>query len=1018
VTDEFGPLGLAIAMSVLIPENAASMPNLPSTPDNTPARKFGFVVFKSATDIAAGRFTEAEQRLSKCLLDAKDGADRLAEAACSVNLGAAHGAQGHYKEAQANLEHAEALYRQLDDQFAKTVDAPPDSSIGSGYLKHRSEYQQFARLGRQLSQLNLGTLSAVLGQLEQAEGHFERAFHEWSGSQAPGGRAAPANELVRIYRRLGNRDLKADALEKEFGDGNTQNTKAGFGGFEFRGIQIGAIREDPLIAGNVNKTAKTSYPFGWTAYGEELGVGSEAALGPILDDAAQEASNGNRPEAIRRYAVAARRAAAAGRPELEFRADFALMALYFAAGSRGAAIWYGKRAVNLVQAVRLTFRQEKVDRDARRSYLRERREVYGQLTSLLLDQQRMSEAEQVLQRLREDEGTEFVDSTIAGTQNLLSLSEPEARASRLFEGSVERFRSIDRQRTNASHATLFGVKLLAEGRESIERGRLALAKSLPEAMTAIRVYSPQRFVDDMRAGLPAILDAEISLFGSRRRLEAIFQHLLEDVPRFAIAHASPEQTLQLRENLRAAKMLPALLCPYMRGPGCGASEAVELAARLSSGAAASPSPNWNDTVIRALLDAEALESFWRADDSRRQLEKDIARLEDAFPSLIAETGQASIAATVDTETSTERLLDVTATNTALLYYLPGRDFLDILLVTPKLRKTWRVQVSEGELDGHIERFQRMLRSPQLDPRQEAQALYGILFQPVVHSMEESGIRRVAVSLSGRLRYIPFAALFDGKQWLVERFSIGLYLGGPISNLLSPSKSEWNVSAFGISSLPTVPNELRGVVRDEKAGSEGVLSGRIALDGAFTARALHEATTSSVRVVHLATHFLFNNTDPLLSTLQLGDGTQLTLAQLARDDYRFDRTDLVTLSACETGISVDDRYGQEVDGLASLFMRQGAKSVLASLWIVEDESTANLMTGFYRQRVFRGRSRVEALQLAQLELLRTAERESMPKDRQSGAIPIDRSGKALGERSTLGLRHPYYWAPFVLMGALL
>lgn len=1005
-TDRYGPFGLAIGLAVLIPENAASLPNLPDTPDNTPARKLGFLVFKGATDIAAGRFSAAQDRLSKCLAASKAGGDRLAEAACENNLAVAQAIQGNFQEALGLLERSRVLYQALELAFTASPDRAPDSSIGEGYAKHRTEYLQFARLGRQMSALNAGTVSEWLGRTEQAHAAYQSALSEWNGPAQC--QAAAADELVRILRKAG-RKARADELEMAFKDSPNRGSNSGFGGFEFQGVQLGTAATDPSKRASGDSGGQPRLPL-WAAYGEELGVGSEAALRAMFERADKEMLNGDLLHAKQHLAIAARRAAATHRSGLELQAAVSLMDLYASSRSRPAAIFYGKRAVELVQRVRQTLREDGLERSARRAYVRERQGSYRKLVSLLMDEQRLSEAEEVLQLLREDEGTEILGPSAAAV-SALTLTNAESSASQSYAASVEAFRTVDRQRANVSDAALFGGKLLSEGRESTERGRLALSKSLPSALEAIRAYTPQKYATDMRRGASAIVDAEIALYGSRERLRAIFQHLLEDLPNFTSLLPTPEQQAQVQENLRVSAELPRLLCPHMGGPACeqaGASDPHPP----PGGGSGSQAPNWNDTVLRALLDAEALEGIWRSDDARLRLERQVALEEDSLDSRLSGTPAFAKAARAPDSVA---VLAARAKATALLYYSVNANGFDILLVTPQNRRSWQIALPQALLEEHIRRFQEILQSPQVDAREEAKVMYEILVQPVVSALEEAKIETLAVSPSGSMRYIPFAALYDGSRWLAERFSVGVYLGGPTMRALSAPAPDWTISAFGISALPTVSSELQGIVRT--GGSNGVIVGRIAMDEAFTARALQEAASSDVRVVHMATHFMFEVGDPMRSALQLGDGTKLSLSELATEGYRFDRADLVTLSACQTGLSGDDQYGQEVDGLASLLMRQGAKSVLASLWLVEDESTAELMSRFYRRRVAAGMPRVRALQAAQLDLLRATDKAEASR-RTRSPLPMDKFGRPLGPRSTLGRQHPYYWAAFVLMGSLL
>ena len=124
----------------------------------------------------------------------------------------------------------------------------------------------------------------------------------------------------------------------------------------------------------------------------------------------------------------------------------------------------------------------------------------------------------------------------------------------------------------------------------------------------------------------------------------------------------------------------------------------------------------------------------------------------------------------------------------------------------------------------------------------------------------------------------------------------------------------------------------------------------------------------------------------------------------RDDQKMslEGTELLTLSACDTGIGGSSANGREVDGLATTAQRKGAKSVISSLWQLNDSSTADLMADFYKRWIDGGGkvTKVEALRQAQLDLL--LGRGTAKPD---GSNPNGRTSYA----------QPYYWAPFVLMG---
>jgi CHAT domain-containing protein len=163
------------------------------------------------------------------------------------------------------------------------------------------------------------------------------------------------------------------------------------------------------------------------------------------------------------------------------------------------------------------------------------------------------------------------------------------------------------------------------------------------------------------------------------------------------------------------------------------------------------------------------------------------------------------------------------------------------------------------------------------------------------------------------------------------------------------------------------------------------------------------------VVHIASHFVFKPGDDTQSYLLLAGkddgnaGFHLTVAEF-RDDQKLslEDTDLLTLSACETGMGGNAANGREVDGLGITAQRKGAKAVISSLWEVDDSSTGELMADFYKRWADGAGKveKVEALRQAQLDLLRGM---------------IAPKPDPMNPNQPSSFEHPYYWAPFVLMG---
>jgi CHAT domain-containing protein len=173
-----------------------------------------------------------------------------------------------------------------------------------------------------------------------------------------------------------------------------------------------------------------------------------------------------------------------------------------------------------------------------------------------------------------------------------------------------------------------------------------------------------------------------------------------------------------------------------------------------------------------------------------------------------------------------------------------------------------------------------------------------------------------------------------------------------------------------------------------------------------------------KVVHIASHFMFAPGDETNSALLLGDGQFLSLAQIKSLPNVFGGVDLLTLSACNTATG-GAANGKEVEGFAVLAQRQGAKAVVASLWPVADRSTTLLMEEFYRLREAQaGTPKAEALRRAQLELLRGGAAAGAQANRglalrEQGQSPS--GGRPFTPDPKAPFAHPFFWAPFILIG---
>jgi len=359
----------------------------------------------------------------------------------------------------------------------------------------------------------------------------------------------------------------------------------------------------------------------------------------------------------------------------------------------------------------------------------------------------------------------------------------------------------------------------------------------------------------------------------------------------------------------------------------------------------------------------------------------------------------------------------------LIQYLLLGDKVQILVTDSKQQIVREAPVGEAALYHQLVALRNVLEEPELDPRPASQALYQSLIAPIEADIKHS--QTLMLSLDGALRYIPFSALYDGKHYLVERYQLALYTAAAKDKLTSANEANWKVSGLGVtqahpgfSELPGVKDELAGII-----GKQG-LPGEAYLDQNFTAHQMQTSLKQGNPVLHLASHFQFTPGTEVDSYLLLGDGNHLSLKEIRQGDYAFGQLDLLTLSACATAMhGGQETNGKEVEGFGALAQNKGAKGVIATLWPIADESTAQLMQSLYRNRQQKHMNKAESLRQAQLALLNGSGLQSVaitdatdrggklitPKAQQTEQSP------AFAEKADAPFAHPYFWAPFILMG---
>ncbi|MBL8203207.1 MAG: CHAT domain-containing protein [Blastocatellia bacterium] len=387
-------------------------------------------------------------------------------------------------------------------------------------------------------------------------------------------------------------------------------------------------------------------------------------------------------------------------------------------------------------------------------------------------------------------------------------------------------------------------------------------------------------------------------------------------------------------------------------------------------------------------------------------------------------GDASVAQLNDSQAFMDDLREM-GKGAVALYTVVSEDKFHVILTTPGVRKSYSYPIKAAALNRKVLAFREVLQNPKLDPLPLAQELYKILVAPLAKDLQAAKAETLMWSLDGVLRYVPMAALHDGDKYLVERWRNVVFTAASKGRLKDDPSRNWRALGLGVTkahgatipALPAVADEMRGIIR-ESGSKTGVLPGAIKLDEQFTQEAMLTGLRQRPSVVHVASHFQFQPGNETNSALLLGDGQFLSLANIKSLPNVFSGVELLTLSACNTAMGSGSATGKEIEGFGMLAQNQGAKAVVASLWPVADRSTKELMQKFYQLREVKvGTTKAEALQQAQGKLLHgeivatvnltqrdivheTDKRPNLPKFKADPKTPY---------------AHPYYWAPFILIG---
>lgn len=312
------------------------------------------------------------------------------------------------------------------------------------------------------------------------------------------------------------------------------------------------------------------------------------------------------------------------------------------------------------------------------------------------------------------------------------------------------------------------------------------------------------------------------------------------------------------------------------------------------------------------------------------------------------------------------------------YYYRDKDMYAFVLSDGRL---YAEKLDSERLAEDVQEFRKYLEDPSsIRFMDSSRRLYARLFKPIELQVNQKNLTIVS---HGALHYLPFNALHDGKDFLIDRYSIRVMPSASAMKYLVSKKANksGDILVFGNPDLGDSRYDLAFAEKEaldvaKTKSKSKVFLRKDATVGAFAKYA------GSFSYIHLATHGRFDPASPLKSALLLspeaGSNGMLTADKLYSLELN---ADLVTLSACETGLG-KIANGDDIVGLTRGFLYAGSSSIVASLWKVDDLATADLMTMFYTN--MKTLDKREALRQAQLQTKKKYD-------------------------------HPYYWAAFQLTG---
>ncbi len=390
-----------------------------------------------------------------------------------------------------------------------------------------------------------------------------------------------------------------------------------------------------------------------------------------------------------------------------------------------------------------------------------------------------------------------------------------------------------------------------------------------------------------------------------------------------------------------------------------------------------------EPVYRELVDL-----LLKADIANPDLEK-LVLARDVIEGLqVAELDNFFREACLDTQFQLDRVVDQPNRSAAILYTIMLPNRLEVILKLPQRSLLhYSTAISQTAVETTVNTLLSELKRPVVTRslKDQAQQMYNWLIRQAEADLQANYVSTLVFVLDGALRSVPMSVLHDGQRYLIEKYNIALAPGLQLRNPKSLQPRRAQALVAGLSEAKGNFPALKNVTK-EIAGIQAALRSRVLLNQDFTrSNFQHAVDSTAFSIVHIATHGQFSSNAAetfILTWDALLNVNELSATLQTREVANSEPIELLVLSACQT--AVGDR--RATLGLAGVAVRAGARSTIASLWNLDDDSGALFMKKFYETLVSAPISKAEALRQTQQSLLADAQYQA-----------------------------PRFWAPYVLLG---